>query len=128
MVKDARMLHAAYDDAAGVTARFNMNVLLRINRELEGSFNPQLFRHQARWNPIDSRVEMHLESLLAQKVAVRALDLEVRFLFGETIHTENSYKFTDESVLSLLTSAGFILRQQWSDAHKWFTVYLAAAN
>jgi dimethylhistidine N-methyltransferase len=128
MVKDARMLHAAYDDAAGVTARFNMNVLLRINRELEGSFNPQLFRHQARWNPIDSRVEMHLESLLAQKVAVRALDLEVRFLLGETIHTENSYKFTDESVLSLLTSAGFRLRQQWSDAHKWFTVYLAAAN
>jgi dimethylhistidine N-methyltransferase len=128
MVKDARMLHAAYDDAAGVTARFNMNVLLRINRELEGSFNPQLFRHQARWNPIDSRVEMHLESLLAQKVAIRALDLEVRFLLGETIHTENSYKFTDESVLSLLTRAGFRLRQQWSDAHKWFTVYLAAAN
>jgi dimethylhistidine N-methyltransferase len=128
MVKDARMLHAAYDDAAGVTARFNMNVLSRINRELEGSFNPQLFRHQARWNPIDSRIEMHLESLLAQKVAIRALDLEVRFLLGETIHTENSYKFTDESVLSLLTRAGFRLRQQWSDANKWFTVYLAAAN
>ncbi len=128
MVKDAQMLHAAYDDAAGVTARFNMNVLTRINRELEGKFDPRLFRHQARWNAQESRVEMHLESLLAQKVAIRALDLEVRFLSGETIHTENSYKFTDESVLELLTRAGFRLRQQWSDADKWFTVYLAAAN
>ena len=128
MVKDAQMLHVAYDDAAGVTARFNMNVLTRINRELEGNFDLRLFRHQARWNAQESRVEMHLESLLAQKVAIRALDLEVRFLPGETIHTENSYKFTDESVLELLTRAGFRLRQQWSDADKWFTVYLAAAN
>jgi dimethylhistidine N-methyltransferase len=128
MVKDAQMLHVAYDDAAGVTARFNMNVLTRINRELEGNFNLRLFRHQARWNAQESRVEMHLESLLPQKVAIRALDLEVRFLSGETIHTENSYKFTDESVLELLTRAGFRLRRQWSDADKWFTVYLAAAD
>jgi dimethylhistidine N-methyltransferase len=128
MVKDAQTLHEAYDDAAGVTARFNMNVLTRINRELEGNFDLRLFRHQARWNAQQSRVEMHLESLLAQKIAIRALDLEVRFLAGETIHTENSYKFTDESVLELLTRAGFRLRQQWSDADKWFTVYLAAAN
>jgi uncharacterized SAM-dependent methyltransferase len=71
---------------------------------------------------------MHLESLQAQKVAIRDLDLEVPFLLGETIHTENSYKFTDESVRALLTRAGFRLRQQWSDADKWFTVYLAAAN
>jgi uncharacterized SAM-dependent methyltransferase len=71
---------------------------------------------------------MHLESLVAQKVAIRGLDLEVRFLSGETIHTENSYKFTDDSVLELLTRAGFRLRQQWSDADKWFTVYLAAAD
>ncbi len=128
MVKDAQTLHVAYDDAAGVTARFNMNVLVRINRELDANFNPQKFRHQARWNEQHSRIEMHLESLLAQKVAIRALDLEVRFLPGETIHTENSYKFTDESVLELLTRAGFRLRQQWSDAKKWFTVYLAAAS
>src|ERR1700753_77912 len=128
MVKDAQMLHEAYDDAAGVTARFNMNVLTRINRELEGKSDLRLFRHQARWNAQQSRVEMHLESLRAQKIAIRALDLEVRFLPGETIHTENSYKFTDKSVLELLTRAGFRLRQQWSDAEKWFTVYLAAAS
>ena len=128
MVKDRRMLLDAYDDAAGVTARFNMNVLTRINRELDANFNPHLFRHQARWNEQDARIEMHLESLLAQKVTVRALDLEVRFRVGETIHTENSYKFTDQRVSDLLTRAGFRLRQQWSDANKWFTVYLAAAR
>jgi L-histidine N-alpha-methyltransferase len=128
MVKDTNMLLAAYDDAAGVTARFNMNMLIRINRELDATFNPQLFRHQARWNEQHSRIEMHLESLLAQKVAVRALDLEVRFSLGETIHTENSYKFTDRRVLALLTRAGFKLRKQWSDDNKWFTVYLAAAD
>ena len=128
MVKDTGKLLAAYDDAAGVTARFNMNVLVRINRELDANFNTQLFRHQARWNEQHSRIEMHLESLLAQRVAVRALDLEVRFGLGETIHTENSYKFTDQRVVALLTRAGFRLRQQWSDEKKWFTVYLAAAD
>src|SRR5580658_487189 len=128
MVKDTGMLLAAYDDAAGVTARFNMNVLVRINRELDAGFDPKLFRHQARWNEQHSRIEMHLESLQAQRVLVRALDMEVRFGLGETIHTENSYKFTDQRVVALLTRAGFKLRQQWSDDNKWFTVYLAGAN
>jgi L-histidine Nalpha-methyltransferase len=128
MVKDTKMLLAAYDDAAGVTARFNMNVLVRINRELDANFNPQKFRHQARWNEQHSRIEMHLESLLAQRVAIRGLDMQVRFSLGETIHTENSYKFTDERVVELLTRAGFRLREQWSDAKKWFTVYLAATS
>jgi L-histidine N-alpha-methyltransferase len=128
MVKDVDTLLAAYDDAAGVTARFNLNVLVRINRELDANFNPNLFRHRARWNEEHSRIEMHLESLLAQKIALRALDVEVRFARGETIHTENSYKFTDERVVALLTRAGFKLRQQWTDPNHWFTVYLAAAN
>jgi L-histidine N-alpha-methyltransferase len=128
MVKDTRMLLAAYNDAAGVTAQFNINLLHRINRELDADFNPQLFRHQARWNEQQSRIEMHLESLRAQRVTVRALDLSFRFKTGETIHTENSYKFTDQRVLALLARAGFKLRHQWSDAEKWFTVYLAAAD
>ena len=128
MVKDTQMLLNAYDDAAGVTARFNMNMLLRINRELDGNFDPQLFRHRARWNEQHSRIEMHLESLVAQRVALRALEMDVRFNRGETIHTENSYKFTDQRVVALLTRSGFKLRRQWSDAQKWFTVYLAAAN
>jgi L-histidine N-alpha-methyltransferase len=128
MVKDVDTLLAAYDDAAGVTARFNKNILVRINRELDANFNPNLFRHRARWNQEHSRIEMHLESLLAQKITLRALDMEVRFARGESIHTENSYKFTDERVVALLTRAGFKLRQQWSDPNHWFTVYLAAAN
>ncbi len=128
MVKDVPTLLAAYDDAAGVTAQFNKNVLVRINRELEGNFNPQLFRHRARWNEQESRIEMHLESLMTQRVLLRAVDLQIRFSLGETIHTENSYKFSDERVMSLLTRAGFRLRQQWSDVNKWFTVYLAAAS
>lgn len=128
MVKDTQTLLDAYDDAAGVTANFNLNVLVRINRELDANFNTQLFRHQARWNEQHSRVEMHLESLHAQRVRLRAIDMDVRFHSGETIHTENSYKFTDERVVGLLTRAGFELQQQWSDARKWFTVYLAAAS
>jgi L-histidine Nalpha-methyltransferase len=128
MVKDVDTLIAAYDDAAGVTARFNLNVLVRINRELDANFNPNLFRHRALWNEEHSRIEMHLESLLTQKIAISALDMEVRFARGETIHTENSYKFTDERVVALLTRAGFKLRQQWTDPNHWFTVYLAAAN
>jgi len=128
MVKDPRLLLAAYDDAAGVTARFNMNMLERLNRELDANFNPQLFRHQARWNEQQSRIEMHLESLLSQRVSVSALDLQVRFKLGETIHTENSYKFTDQRVVGLLTRAGFKLRHKWSDEKGWFTVYLAAAS
>jgi L-histidine N-alpha-methyltransferase len=128
MVKDVDTLLAAYDDAAGVTARFNKNILVRINRELDANFNPKLFRHRARWNEEHSRIEMHLESLLAQKIALRALDTDVRFTLGETIHTENSYKFTDQRAAALLTRAGFKLRQQWTDPNHWFTVYLAAAN
>ena len=128
MVKDPAMLLAAYDDASGVTAQFNMNVLYRINRELDGTFDPKLFRHVARWNEVHARIEMHLESLTAQRVLIRALDLDLRFKQGETIHTENSYKFTDQRVYALLMRAGFKLRQQWSDANKWFTVYLATTN
>jgi L-histidine Nalpha-methyltransferase len=127
MVKDTRTLLAAYDDAAGVTAQFNLNVLTRLNRELDARFNLHLFRHQARWNEQQSRIEMHLESLLGQKVPICALDMEVRFTVGETIHTENSYKFTDQKVDALLARSGFRLRQRWSDENKWFKVYLAAA-
>ena len=128
MVKDMKTLVAAYDDAAGVTARFNLNVLTRINRELDANFNLEHFRHRARWNEQQSRIEMHLQSLLPQRVSIRALNLDVRFGLGETIHTENSHKFTDEKVASLLERAGFGMRQCWTDSQKWFTVYLADAR
>jgi L-histidine Nalpha-methyltransferase len=127
MVKDQQTLLDAYDDAAGVTAAFNMNVLNRINRELGSNFNSRLFRHRARWNQQQSRIEMHLESLIAQHLHIPALDMEVRFARGETIHTENSYKYTDASARQLLQNAGFRVKRHWTDARGWFGEYLALA-
>ncbi|MBV8114554.1 MAG: L-histidine N(alpha)-methyltransferase, partial [Silvibacterium sp.] len=118
----------AYDDDARVTEAFNKNVLVRINRELGGNFNPRLFRHRARWNQEHSRIEMHLESLIPQQVMIRALDIEVKFARGETIHTENSYKFTREGVVMLLKRSGFGLTHCWTDEREWFGVYLATAG
>ena len=126
-VKERSVLVRAYDDEAEVTAAFNKNVLTRINRELGGNFNPRLFRHRARWNHEHARIEMHLESLIAQQVTIEALELDVRFARGETIHTENSYKFTTKAVVSMLEQAGFTLTQCWSDEREWFGVYLATA-
>ncbi|HZZ38100.1 MAG TPA: L-histidine N(alpha)-methyltransferase [Acidobacteriaceae bacterium] len=126
-VKDRTTLLRAYNDAAGVTGEFNRNVLVRIARELGARFRPGLFRHRAVWNDRESRVEMHLESLVAQEVAIPLLDLTVSFRRGESIHTENSYKFTRDSATSLLARSGFAVRQDWTDAKRWFGVYLAEA-
>jgi L-histidine Nalpha-methyltransferase len=127
MVKDPEILLKAYDDAAGVTAAFNKNVLVRINREMGADFNLDLFRHRARWNEESSRIEMHLESVVTQNVSIPALELEVNFQRGETIHTENSYKFRDEGVIEMLERADFHLSDHWTDEHEWFGVYLATA-
>ncbi|HSY71814.1 MAG TPA: L-histidine N(alpha)-methyltransferase [Silvibacterium sp.] len=127
MVKETELLLAAYDDAAGVTAAFNKNVLTRINRELDANFNLNLFRHRARWNEERERIEMHLESLIAQQVSIPALELEVKLQRGETIHTENSYKFRDQGVIELLERADFHLSDHWTDEREWFGVYLATA-
>jgi len=127
MVKDREVLLNAYDDAAQVTAAFNKNVLVRINRELGANFNLNLFRHRARWSEECSRIEMHLESLIAQQVAIPALELEIKLQRGETIHTENSYKFRDEGVIELLEHADFHLSDHWTDEREWFGVYLATA-
>jgi dimethylhistidine N-methyltransferase len=126
-VKDRWTLLRAYNDAAGVTAEFNRNVLVRIKRELGAKFRPGLFRHRACWNERESRIEMHLESLIAQEIAIPSLDLTVNFRRGESIHTENSYKFTPDGVEEMLGRAGFSVRKSWSDAKKWFGVYLAEA-
>ncbi len=128
MVKDSRRLLAAYNDTAGITAAFNLNALARINRELGANFKLQLFRHRAVWNAHPSRIEMHLESLITQRVSIKALELDVLFKRGESIHTENSYKFMDDDVLALLDRACFAPRRQWGDAQRWFGVYLAVAR
>ena len=127
MVKETKALIPAYDDAAGVTAAFNKNLLTRINRELGANFNLNLFRHRALWNEEFSRIEMHLESLIAQQISIPALELEVKLQREETIHTENSYKFRDEGVIEMLERAGFHLSDHWTDQREWFGVYLATA-
>jgi dimethylhistidine N-methyltransferase len=128
MVKDISTLIAAYDDARGVTAAFNRNVLARINRELSADFDLMKFRHRVRWNGEHSRIEMHLESLVAHEVLIPSLDLTVGFRRGETIHTENSYKFTIAGAQELLAHAGFTLVSNWTDPQQWFGVFLARVH
>ena len=124
-------LVSAYNDAAGVTAAFNRNVLTRLNRDLGANFDPSCFAHRALWNPAHSRIEMHLESLTAQHVRIppnaAGAALDLHFHAGESIHTENSYKFTDASIASLLSATGFQIRQTWQDPNALFGVTLAKA-
>ena len=123
--KAEALLLPAYDDAQGVTARFNKNVLLRINRELDANFDLDRFRHVVRWNQTASRVELYLASTVEQRVAVRALGVEIRFTPGERIHTESSYKFTRAMIGRLFAHAGFRLEKTWYDERRWFGVHLA---
>ncbi len=122
--KDPAILIAAYDDAVGVTAAFNRNILTRINRELKGTFALDQFRHEARWNVAEGRVEMHLVSLTEQSVLIEDLDLLVRFTVGESIHTENSYKYSLPEIERLAAAAGFTANGQWLDAAQRFSVNL----
>jgi dimethylhistidine N-methyltransferase len=128
LVKSPRLLHAAYNDSQRVTARFNQNVLVRINRELGGRFAVEQFRHVAFWNRQRSRIEMHLESLQEQNVWIEQLEKNFHFVEGETIHTENSYKFTSQAISSLLQESGFLLEKSWTDSQHWFSAVLARRN
>ena len=101
MVTDEATLVQEHDDKAGVTAAFNLNILHRLNRELDANFDTGCFRHRARWNRAESRVEMHLESTRDQCVNIPAAQLSVQFAALETIHTENSYKIHPENALRL---------------------------
>jgi dimethylhistidine N-methyltransferase len=125
MVKDEPTLLAAYDDSDGITAAFNLNILHRLNRELGANFDTGSFRHRALWNSIESRIEMHLESTRNQDVWIEGADLDLHFMPGETIHTENSYKFTDCGIRSLLNESGFEPRGAWKDGHGWYALTLA---
>ena len=128
LVKDEGVLEAAYDDAAGVTAAFNRNVLVRLNRELDADFEPEKFAHYAAWNPEKSRMEMHLVSESKQTVWLPGIDLRVNFKAGEGIHTENSYKYRPGDAEALLTKAGFKPEATWTDECGWFAVCLARAK
>lgn len=125
MVKDEATLVRAYDDRDGVTAAFNLNVLHRLNRELGANFDTSCFRHRARWNRIESRIEMHLESTRDQCVKIPAAQVSVEFAASETIHTENSYKFTPRTLAALLDDAGFATERTWTDPRRWYALTLA---
>jgi dimethylhistidine N-methyltransferase len=127
LVKDQALLLAAYDDVAGVTAAFNLNLLTRLNRELGAEFDPSAFAHRALWNEAQSRIEMHLESRNQQRVKLGALDLVAEFEAGETIHTENSYKYRPGLAASMLKAAGFAVTRSWTDERGWFEVALGRA-
>ena len=119
--KDATVLHAAYNDAKGVTAAFNLNLLARINRELGADFDPRRFRHYAFYNAARGRIEMHLSSLAAQSVNVG--DHRFAFDAGETIHTENSYKYSIDGFRALAKSAGFRGKKVWLDPKGLFALH-----
>jgi L-histidine N-alpha-methyltransferase len=127
LIKDAAVLNAAYNDAQGVTALFNKNMLVRINRELGGSFDVDSFAHVAFWNRRKSRIEMHLESVYEQTAWVQDLGRGFHFGRGERIHTENSYKFNLRSIAQLLRRSGFKLEKSWTDPNGWFCEALARA-
>ena len=121
LVKEAAALEAAYNDAAGVTAAFNLNLLARINRELAGTFDLAAFRHEAVYNPREGRIEMHLLATRAQEVAVRGR--RFRFREGESIHTENSYKYSIDQFRDFARSAGWEPQRVWTDERALFSVH-----
>jgi dimethylhistidine N-methyltransferase len=125
MVKSPEILVPAYDDAQGVTSEFDKNILVRLNRELDGDFDLPSFRHIAEWNPLRSRMEIYLESLRAQVVTLRMAGMKVKFDGGDRIHTENSYKYTLQMVESMLCVSGFKLERSWFDRREWFGLHLA---
>ena len=124
--KDANVLHAAYNDSRGVTAAFNLNLLARINRELRGGFDLRAFSHYAFYNASLGRIEMHLISLKNQKVSVGAH----RFTFerGESIHTENSYKYSRVGFRTLAANAGFGQARCWTDRKGLFALHALKAD
>jgi dimethylhistidine N-methyltransferase len=120
--KDPAVLIPAYDDAAGVTAAFNRNLLVRLNREAGADFDVAAFEHRAVWNDVESRIEMHLVSLRDQVVCVGGVT--IRFLRGETIHTENSYKYSPERFVTLAEASGWHAAAMWTDPGRLFSLHL----
>jgi dimethylhistidine N-methyltransferase len=120
LIKDRNVLRAAYDDREGVTAAFNLNLLERINRDLNGTFDLNNFAHRALFNETEARIEMHIEATKAQTVTVAGLPFS--FEKGERIHTENSHKYTVPGFSALAGRAGWSLRAVWTDENDWFAV------
>ena len=117
-------MRAAYNDASGVTAQFNKNLLSRINRELTADFDPEQFTHDAPFVEDQSRIEMRLVSRCEQTVSIGYLEMAFDFAAGEIIHTENSHKYTLDSIARLCAPAGLELQSCWTDDREWFAALL----
>jgi dimethylhistidine N-methyltransferase len=128
LVKEPEVLVRAYDDAAGVTAEFDKNVLHVLNRELGADFDPDAYDHVAVWNAEQERIEMHLRARRAQTVKIPDLDLSVDFAEGEDLRTELSCKFRRESLTAELKAGGFTVRHWWTDAARRFALLLVVPN
>ena len=126
MVKDRQVMVAAYDDAAGVTAAFNLNALEHLNRRLGSDFDPGSFHHRAVWNAVSSRIEMHLVS--RQRQLVRIGDEFVCFAAGEALVSEYSHKYTQEAFAATAGAAGWRIGQVWTDPREWFSVQRLVAD
>lgn len=122
---DAFLLIAAHDDVAGVTAAFNRNLLVRANRQLGADFDLGAFAHEARWNPEEPRIEMHLRA--TRPTTVRLDGRLFSFAAGETIHTESSYRYTRERLAALAEAAGWSPGTVWTDPKGWFALALLEA-
>jgi dimethylhistidine N-methyltransferase len=122
--KRRRVLERAYDDAAGVTARFTLNLLERMNRELEARFDVRRFAHRAVYHELEGRVEIEIVSRRAQRVAIEALDLEIDFARGETIHAEDSFKYSLAETSALAAAAGLRVEERWLDRRERFSLSL----
>lgn len=122
--KNTKTIEAAYNDRAGITANFNLNVLSRINRELGGDFNVRDFEHLAFYNENESRMEMHLLSKSDQQVNIRSLGEKFSFKQNETIHTENSYKYTLKQISVLADDSGFKVEKNFIDKKNWYDLAL----
>ncbi|WP_163836250.1 L-histidine N(alpha)-methyltransferase [Spartinivicinus ruber] len=121
LVKPVEILNKAYNDSQGVTAKFNKNALLHLNKLVNANFNPELFSHKAFFNNEKSRIEMHLVSLIDQIITIN--NKKIRLAKNESIHTENSYKYTTADFISLASSAGLACTQRWVDDKQWFAIF-----
>ena len=128
LVKDKRILESAYNDSEGVTAKFNLNVLSRINDELDADFNLKNFSHHSIYNEKDQRIEMYLKSLVDQSVIISKSDLELKLQKEELIHTVYSHKYRLSQIHDLLDDVGFDLKHTWLDEKKYFSLTLVSKN
>jgi len=128
LVKDKQILESAYDDSLGVTAEFNLNILSRINDELDADFNLKNFEHHAIYNEDDQRIEMYLKSLVTQSVIISKSNLLLNLEKNELIHTEHSHKYRLSQIHELLNKTGFKIEHTWLDDDKYFSLTLASKN